>query len=232
MQQEFRLHLKRLLLMPARKLGRMAATRRIRRGGYPYHLVLMQLAHDTSFLAHSPFEDMSEFITLCLDAFARGAPAHHHLVFKSHPLEDDRFPLRRAILRHAAQRGIAERVHVVHSAVTVNSTAGQQVLWRGLPLKVFGQAVYAKPEFVSDQPLEAFFAAPERPDHAAYLDYRRFLFQTSQVPGGFYSRRGRQRLLRRLTDLILAETDPYDAVLAPNAAPAQQLRVMPFPQKR
>jgi capsular polysaccharide export protein len=28
--------------------------------------------------------------------------------------------------------------------VTVNSTAGQQALWRGLPLRAFGTAVYAQ----------------------------------------------------------------------------------------
>ncbi|WP_095590037.1 capsule biosynthesis protein [Actibacterium ureilyticum] len=241
-RQEFRLHLRRLLWMPARRVGRFVATRRIRRGGYPYHLVLLQLAHDTSFLDHSPFGDMSEFIDLCISAFARGAPAHHHLVFKSHPLEDDRFPLSRAI-RHAARRhGIATRVHLVsggklarlldeaQSAVTVNSTAGQQVLWRGLPLKAFGRAVYDKPEFVSAQPLEAFFADPQPPDRQAYVDYRRFLVETSQVPGSFYSRRGRQQLLRRIADLMLAARDPYDAVLNPDAAQRQQsvrLRIAP-----
>ena len=47
----------------------------------------------------------------------------------------------------------------------MNSTAGQQALWRGLPLRAFGAAVYAKPEFVSSQPLEAFFAAPDRPEY-------------------------------------------------------------------
>ena len=48
------------------------------------------------------------------------------------------------------------------SAVTVNSTAGQQVLWRGLPIRAFGRAVFAKPEFVSTQPIAEFFAAPDQ----------------------------------------------------------------------
>ena len=60
--------------------------------------------------------------------------------------------------------GVADRVHYVRggklaqlldearSAITVNSTAAQQVLWRGIPLKTFGEAVYAKPEFVSTKP--------------------------------------------------------------------------------
>jgi capsular polysaccharide export protein len=105
----------------------------------------------------------------------------------------------------------------------VNSTAGQQVLWRGLPLRTFGAAVYAKPEFVSDQPLPAFFAAPTRPDLRAYRDFRRYLLETSQVPGGFYSARGRRELLRQVTDMMLSPDDPYDALRLGNAAHRQQL---------
>lgn len=110
--------------------------------------------------------------------------------------------------------------------MTVNSTAAQQVLWRGIPLKVFGSAVYAKPEFVSSKPLPEFFATPERPDNRAYKDYRRFLLETSQVPGGFYSARGRRELMRQVVDMMLAPNDPYAAFLKGSAAPRQQLRLV------
>ncbi len=49
------LYTKRLLLMPLIALDRMLATARIKYGGYPYHLALMQLEHDASFIEHSPF---------------------------------------------------------------------------------------------------------------------------------------------------------------------------------
>ncbi|MBN9889457.1 capsule biosynthesis protein [Salipiger abyssi] len=236
--QEFQLYLKRLLLMPLHRAERLAETRRIRRGGFPYHLVLMQLEHDASFREHSPFASMTEFLELVIEGFARGAPGHHHLVFKAHPLEDGRAPVRRTIRDMAKRLGVAERVHFVRggklarllddarTAVTVNSTAGQQVLWRGIPLKLFGNAVYAKPEFVSDQPLPAFFAQPARPDNRAYRDYRRYLLETSQIPGGFYSSRGRRQLLRLVVDMMLAEDDPYDALRHGTAAPRQQLRLV------
>jgi len=236
--QEFRLYLKRLLLMPLHRAERLLETLRIRRGGFPYHLVLMQLEHDASFRQHSPFTSMTEFLELVLEGFAEGAPGHHHLVFKAHPLEDGRAPVRRTIRAAATRLGIADRVHFVRggklaqllndarTAVTVNSTAGQQVLWRGIPLKVFGQAVYAKPAFVSDQPLAEFFAQPARPDNRAYRDYRRYLLETSQVPGGFYSARGRRQLLRLVVDMMLSPDDPYDALRHGTAAPRQQLRVV------
>jgi capsular polysaccharide export protein len=236
--QEFVLYLKRFLLMPFHRLERRFATARIRKGGFPYHLAILQLEHDASFRDHSPFSTMTEFLELVMAGFAAGAPAHHHIVFKAHPLEDGRVPLAREVRRLAALHGLTGRVHFLRggklaqllnearSAVTVNSTAGQQALWRGLPLRSFGAAVYAKPEFVSAQTLDAFFAAPDRPDTRAYRDYRHFLLETSQVLGGFYSVQGRRALLRQVADLMLAPDDPYQALSSGSAAPRQQLRLV------
>ena len=236
--REALLYTKRLVLMPWIALNRWLATRRIRYGGFPYHLVLMQLEHDSSFQAHSPFDRMEEFVSLVMEGFAKGAPKHHHLVFKAHPLENDRSPTRRILNRLAKEHGVTGRVHYVRggklarlldnarTAVTVNSTAAQQVLWRGIPLKVFGRAVYSKPEFVSEQPLAEFFANPSRPDSRAYRDYRRFLLETSQVPGGFYSARGRRQLMRQVVDMILSDEDPYDALAAGKVPPRQPLRIV------
>lgn len=236
--QEFMLYCKRLLLLPFHRWERMLASYRIKHGGFPYHLVLLQLEHDSSFQKHSPFSTMTEFLGIVMDGFAKGAAPHHHLVFKAHPLEDGRVPVAREIRRLAQRHGVTGRVHFVRggklaallnharSAVTVNSTAGQQVLWRGLPLRVFGAAVYAKPEFVSSQPLDAFFAHPVRPDSRAYRDYRHYLLETSQVPGGFYSARGRRELLRQVVDMMLMPDDPYDALTKGSAAPRQQLRIV------
>ncbi|MFT3688172.1 capsule biosynthesis protein [Paenirhodobacter sp.] len=236
--QEFELYLKRLLAMPLHRIQRAIETRKVRRGGFPYHLVLLQLEHDSSFRNHSGFASQTEFIDLVMAGFAEGAPAHHHLVLKAHPLEDGRAHIARTIREAIARHGLRGRVHFLRggklapllaqarSAVTVNSTAGQQVLWHGLPLKIFGRAVYDKPEFVAQQPLPEFFAAPRRPDTRAYRDYRHYLLETSQVPGGFYSARGRRALLRQVVDMMLAPEDPYDALPAGNAAPRQQLRLV------
>lgn len=236
--QEFRLHLRRFFLMPLYRVERRLATLRIRHGGFPYHLAILQLEHDASFRDHSPFASMTDFLALVVESFARGAPPHHHLVFKAHPLEDGRVPLLPEIRRLARLHGIDARVHFVRggklagllaearTAVTVNSTAGQQALWRGVPLRSFGAAVYAKPEFISSQPLAEFFAAPNRPDTRAYRDYRQFLLETSQLVGGFYSANGRRYLLRQVVDLMLAPDDPYQALLSGSAAPRQNLRLV------
>lgn len=237
--KEFKLYLRRLLLMPLQAAERAVATARIRNGGFPYHLALLQLEHDSAFQKHSPFSTMGEFLDQVISGFAQGAPRHHHLVIKAHPLEDGRVPIRRILRQLAAKHDIADRIHYVRggklaqllnearTAVAVNSTAGQQVLWRGLPLKVFGAAVYDKPEFVSNQDLPTFFASPHRPDGRAYKQYRRFLLETSQLPGGYYSRSGRRQLLRQVVDMMLAPHDPYSAFLRGTAAPRQHLRALP-----
>ncbi|WP_238367041.1 capsule biosynthesis protein [Mesobacterium pallidum] len=236
--QEFRLYVKRLLTMPMTAADRILRTWRVRGGGYPYHMCLLQLEHDSSFQMHSPFGSMTDFLAVVVEGFAKGAPGHHHLVVKAHPLEDGRAPIRATLKRLAREHGVEDRVHYIRggklaqllndarSAVTVNSTAGQQVLWRGIPLKTFGAAVYAKPEFVSTQPLAEFFGGATRPDARAYLDYRRYLLETSQVPGGFYSAKGRRQLLRLVVDMMLSPEDPYDALRKGTAAPRQQLRVV------
>ncbi|RII39227.1 capsular biosynthesis protein [Pseudooceanicola sediminis] len=235
---EFMLYLRRLVKMPFSALERSIASFRIRRGGFPYHLALLQLEHDSSFRAHSPFATMTEFIEVVMRGFADEAPRHHHLVIKAHPLEDGRVALRQDIRRMARALGLKGRVHYLRggklaqlladtrSAVTVNSTSGQQVLYRGIPLKTFGAAVYAKPEFVSTQPLDAFFAGAVRPDRRAYQDFRRFMLETSQIAGGFYAGRARRQLLRQVVDMMLAEDDPYDALKSGTAAPRQQLRIV------
>ncbi len=236
--QEFLLYLRRLALMLPHRWERMLATMRIHQGGFPYHLVLLQLEHDASFQMHSPFKTMAAFLAVVMEGFARGAPGHHHIVFKAHPLEDGRAPIAREIKRLAALHGVTGRVHFVRggklagllnharTAVTVNSTAAQQALWRGLPLKCFGAAVYAKPEFVSDLPLPEFFANPPRPDSRAYRDYRHFLLETSQVQGGFYAATGRREVLRQIVDMMLQRADPYDALAMGKPAPRLHLRIV------
>jgi capsular polysaccharide export protein len=237
-RQEFKLYIKRLLLMPWHYLERWQATLRIRLGDFPYHLALLQLEHDSSFQLHGPFENQRAFLDTVISGFARGAPAHHHLVFKAHPLEDGRAPVRSDIREIARREGVSERVHFVRggklaglldearSAITVNSTAGQQVLWRGIPLRAFGKAVYSKPELVSEQELIDFFKDPKRPDLAAYRDFRDFLLSTSQLPGSFYASKGRRQVLRRVADMMLLGQDPYTECAPETEALRQQLKLV------
>lgn len=219
--EELRLYLRKLTTMPVQGIQRRIRTRRLLRGGAIYHLVLLQLSHDASLRSHSGFASVEEFIALTIREFAAGAPAHHLLVFKAHPFEDGREPLPRIIRQIAAQAGVSERIRFIpggklgplldsaNSTVTVNSTAAQQALWRNLPVQALGRSVFSMPELVSQKPLAEFFAAPDAPNAEAYKCYRKFLLETSQIGGGFYTQRGRSELLRRVVDLMLSPEAPY-----------------------
>ncbi len=233
--REFRLNLRRLVLSPALAARRWQQARAIQGGGFPFVLVLMQLEHDSSFLAHSPYRTMTQFTDEVLEAFAAAAPRHHHLVFKAHPLEDDRGRVAAAIRDRARGLGIAHRVHLVQggklarllsqarAAVTINSTAAQQALWRGLPVKAMGRSVYDKPGLVSGQTLTEFLRDPQRPSVALYRDYRDYLLDTCQVPGGFYAARSRGHALRLVVDMMLDPDDPYEALAGGRAGLRQQM---------
>ena len=232
--REALLNARRLVLFPIEALARRHATWRLRRSARPYHLVLLQLSHDSSYRAHSPFPDTETFLDTVFHSFAVGAPGHHQIALKAHPLEDGRLPLRPLIRRLAKRHGILSRVQFIpggklgplldhaETAVTVNSTAAQQALFRGLPVKAFGEAVYSRPEFVSTQPLPAFFADPMAPDPVAYEGFRQFLLETSQLPGSFYSASGRRQLSRQLPDIMLAPDDRYTRRRAGTRAAASQ----------
>lgn len=236
--QEFKLYIKRLTLIPLHAIERRIASLRIKLGNFPYHLALLQLEHDASFQAHGPFTQQAEFVEAVLSGFAAGSPSHHHMVFKAHPLEDGRSPLRSDIRRIAREYGLGGRVHFIgggklatlldeaRSAVTVNSTAGQQALWRGIPLKVFGSCVYDKEPLISRQELEVFFRAPKRSDPEAYRIFRDFLLATSQLPGSFYASRGRRQLLRRVGDMMLASDGPYELARPKTEAVEQHISLV------
>jgi capsular polysaccharide export protein len=232
---EARLWATRILRWPWLAAERALATRAVRRSARPWHLCLMQLDHDASYRAALPFADTAAFVGHIVRAFAAGAPPHHLLVVKAHPLDDGRLPLRRLVRDAARAAGIGARVRIIPggrlsrlldgatSAVTVSSTAAHAALFRGLPVLALGRTVYSRPGLTSDQGATAFFAAPKPPDRTAYLAFRSFLLATSQLPGGFYSARGRRQLLRRLPDLMLAPHGPYDrSTLAKSGAAERQ----------
>ncbi len=151
--------------MPVHWADRVVATWRIKTGGFPYHLCLLQLAHDASFRVHSGFA-LDDRIPrtgdprLCRGRAAaspsgvQGASAGGRpgAAARRDPPAGRRHRASRAGCITSAAASWRSCWTMPARAVTVNSTAAQQVLWRGLPLKVFGRAVYAKPEFVSTQP--------------------------------------------------------------------------------
>jgi len=92
-KEELAIYLRHFLTLPRRRIQRRLATRRVLRGAFAYHVVLMQLAHDANFRDNGPFWSQETFVDAVMQGFSKGAPKHHHLVFKAHPFEDGREPL-------------------------------------------------------------------------------------------------------------------------------------------
>jgi len=233
---ELGLYARRLAGLPLRRLTQSARIRRLAADRHHYHLALLQLSFDASMQAHSGFARSAEFVAACVAGFAEGAARDELLVFKAHPFEDGRERLGRVIAHEAARHGVADRVlfldcgaHLAalldsaRSVVTVNSTAAQQALVRGRPVRALGRAVYDRPGLTSDQDLAAFFAAPRAPSVRLYWLFRRFLIETSQMRGSYYSRVGIRQLIETLPAALLAEQGPYDQLLgAPMLAAVQE----------
>ncbi len=235
---EWALQSRRLALLPWSLFRRKLATGKLLRSGSSYQLALLQLGHDSSVADHSDFASMRQFVDTCMAAFAQAAADNEWLVFKAHPLEDGRENIRIAVKVLSRQYGLTGRVlfldggHLgplldgAKSVVTINSTAGQQALWRGLPIKTLGRAVYGKPEFVSQQSLVDFFRNPIGPDTVAYREYRLYLLSTSQVAGNFYMARGRAGIVRKVIAMMLAENDPYEEFAKQNSIARTNLRLV------
>ncbi|MGG7565568.1 capsule biosynthesis protein CapA [Rhodovulum sp. DZ06] len=193
-----------------------------------HHLALLQLGADSSLRAHSRFPDVAAVVERIVAdyAAAEGGLSGLPLVFKAHPFETGRERLARAAARAARRHGVAGRVVFVErgplgpmldkavSAVTVNSTAAQAALLRGLPVRAMGEAVFVRPGLVSTQPPAAFFAAPLAPDMEAVRAFRRFLVASSQFEGDFYTPEGRARAIGPVIEAMLARRDPYARALA------------------
>ncbi len=167
-----------------------------------YFVYPLQLETDFQLRAHSPFNSQKEAIADILASFARHAPAGSKLVIKVHPLDNGLISWPRIIDGQAAALGIGERVFYLDGGnldlltdksagmVTVNSTAGLHALKQGKPVKVLGRAVFDVAGLTDQQPLDAFWAAPQPPDPDLSAAMFRLMAASIQVRGNFYSRAG------------------------------------------
>ncbi len=215
--------LKRLPHLPKSRMDAKLRGGQITRGSTPYFLVLLQLAGDSQMREHSGFQSISEFIELCIRSFSAAAGPDEHLVFKSHPLDSNAPYLRNEIKLLAERYGLAGRCELIdggklayladnaRGVVSINSTACQVSIRRGIPTKVLGRAIYNHSSLAASGSLEEFFRSPEAPDIESYKLFHRFLLLTVQIKGSFYSQEGIELALDPLVEKIFAKIDPTDA---------------------
>lgn len=208
--------------LPVAVVWRHWSQSQLLRSKVPFTVVLMQLEHDSALADSGLWADHETMLHRVMAAFASCGDKGSRLVIKLHPLECQRLRVARLARRLARSYGLSDRITCLpggrlaplldraSAAVTVNSTAGQQVLWRGIPLFAFGPSVYAHEALLPNQTLEAFFRTPSAPDPTTYGRFRAFLFRTSQVPGSYYTTKGRAQTVKGILPRMLRNADPYD----------------------
>ena len=162
-----------------------------------YFLVPLQLSTDFQIRAHSPFIDLRDAVRDIIGSFA-ASTSRRKLVFVVHPLDNGLISWHRFVARLARRAGLAEQVFAVDGGtppellrnsagvVTINSTVGVTALSLGVPVKTLGNAIFDVPGLSCQEPLEAFWHDPPRPDPHLMSAFLRALIGTTQVKGGYY----------------------------------------------
>ncbi|MCK0197002.1 capsular biosynthesis protein [Ancylobacter sp. 6x-1] len=201
----------------ARRRDRRAYAR-IREGA-PYFLFPLQLPGDFQMRVHSDFASIEQVAQTVIGSFARAAPAEARLIVKRHPYDVGFIASARMIARLAAANGIADRVVFVEDGdvaplvaraegvVLVNSTTAMLALDHRRPLKVLGRATYDMPGLSHQGSLDSFWTAPEPPEPGLTRAYRRVVVARTQLPGGFFSVEGIERLVPACVSRMLAPAE-------------------------
>jgi capsular polysaccharide export protein len=180
--------------------------------------VLMQKPGDGQLVVHSRYGGNRGFLTAVVASFARSAPADAFLVVKQHPLDygvDAAPAFARKLFK---DYGVADRAAYLrktnldicmdHSVglVTVNSTGGIAALRKGLAVKCMGEAVYDVEGLTYQGDLDEFWVEGKPPEPKLLQSFVRYLIHTSQLNGGFHSRRARNLLVKRLALRLLKDS--------------------------
>ncbi|WP_420994150.1 capsule biosynthesis protein [Cupriavidus sp. 30B13] len=164
-----------------------------------FFIVALQVHNDSQILTHSPWQRIEAFIESTLFSFARHAPADCVLVIKHHPMDRGHTNYAAAIRACARRLDVSGRVVYLHDAhlptllqrcsglVTINSTAGLQALFHGVPVIALGRCFYAK-EGVSYQGcLDDFWRDARPADKKMVARLRNYVIHVSQVNSSFYA---------------------------------------------
>lgn len=192
-----------------------ASVRDLVSSGQPYFIFPLQIENDFQIRAYSPYRSIAEAITEVMTSFAQHAPRNSILVIKEHPREIAWLNWRRHCLQLADALNIRERiVHLdggpldvllakAQGVITINSTTGLQALQLGRPLKVLGQAIFNVEGLASTGSLDLFWCEPAAPDPHLRDEFVRLLAASTQVRGGFYSRKGSPAAIRSFAARLL-----------------------------
>lgn len=180
-----------------------------------FFMFTLQLSEDYQIRTHSDFGSTTRSIYLVISSFAKHAAQDDMLVIKNHPLDNGKVNYSKIIKRTAKDLGVTQRILYVESGslihlldnakglVCVNSTSGLQSIHRAIPTKILAPAIYNFKGLVDDQPLDKFWTNPKAPDNDFYQNFRKYLIDTNQINGSFYSHKGLKILIPQATKKLI-----------------------------
>lgn len=187
---------------------------KLSKGGKPYFLFPLQMAHDFQLRAYSPFADQDEAIELVISSFAKHAPKEALLLIKVHPWDNGLRRWQPRIRRCAKAHGVADRIQYVDGGsldrmvrraqgmVIINSTSGLQAVRSGCPLITLGQAIFNVPGLTWQGGLDSFWTDAKPPDSLFVEDYLRAMAGTIQIRGVFYAQPGLDAAVRQAVERL------------------------------
>lgn len=189
-------HIRRYVSLAFRKAENCDADVIKARGDF--FIACLQREGDAQLLRYSNYADNRAFLTAVIASFAAKAPSGARLVVKNHPLDPGLVNLRAVTLRLAQEHGLAGRVDFIDGGnlaalcrasqgmVVNNSSAALSALGFHTPVKVMGDAFFDFDGLTDQQPIDAFWSAPQAPDTALFTRFRAHVIAQSQVNGNFH----------------------------------------------
>jgi len=193
---------------------------------YPFFVFPLQLDGDSQILYHSSFENISEAIRTVLVSFAAFSPPNTRLIIKNHPLDTGLIDYRQVIYLRSKELDIEDRIvyletgnlnaFLKHSlgVVTVNSTVGTAALELGCPVIALGKAIYDITGLTFQGELDVFWREPQLPDAALFYDFHKVVTYTTQVNGGFYSKKGCLLAVENSLRFLESDSSPLEEFLS------------------
>ena len=164
----------------------------------PFFLACLQREGDAQLLRYSHYADNTAFLAEVMSSFAKNAPADARLVIKNHPLDPGLVDLARMTQVLAVERGLADRVDFIDGGnlaalcrassgmVVNNSSAALSALGFLTPVKVLGEAFFDIDGLTDQQPIDAFWTAPQAPDEALFKRFKAHVINRTQVNGNYH----------------------------------------------
>ena len=201
-------HVRRYVQLAFR--SRSESDARVIRARGPFFLACLQREGDAQLLRYSHYADNTAVLAEVLTSFARNAPAESRLVIKNHPLDPGLVDLARMTHVLAVERGIADRVDFIDGGnlaalcrassgmVVNNSSAALSALGFSTPVKVLGEAFFDIDGLTDQQPIDAFWTAPQAPDEDLFKRFKAHVINRTQVNGNYHEPRARKHTARAL----------------------------------